>query len=137
MSHWDEVTAHVEHRVTFSETDGLGFAHHRCVVVWFEQAREAFFRRFGVPAVELYQKGWLPAVRQLNVRYDSFLAYEDRLSIRVALTKLGRVVCDFHYRRTSRTKLKTGRASRGRRGPAGCGEGFSGLRTGRPKAELP
>ena len=42
MSHWDEVTAHVEHRVTFSETDGLGFAHHRCVVVWFEQARETF-----------------------------------------------------------------------------------------------
>jgi hypothetical protein len=39
--------------------------------------------------------------------------------------------------RTSRTKLKTGRASRGRWGPAGCGEGFSGLRTGRPKAELP
>ena len=40
-------------------------------------------------------------------------------------------------KRTSRTKLKTGRASRGRWGPAGCGEGFSGLRTGRPKAELP
>ncbi len=40
-------------------------------------------------------------------------------------------------KRTSRTKLKTGRASRGRWGPAGCGEGFSWLRTGRPKAELP
>lgn len=98
MSRWDDVTAHVEHRVTFSETDALGFAHHRSIVVWFEQAREAFFRRFGVPALELYQKGWLLAVRQLNVRYDSFLGYEDQLSIRVALTKLGRVACDFHYR---------------------------------------
>ena len=98
MGRWDDVTAHVEHRVTFSETDGLGFAHHRAVVVWFEQGREAFFRRFGVPAVELFQKGWLLAVRQLNVRYESFLGYEDQLSIRVALTKLGRVACDFHYR---------------------------------------
>lgn len=98
MSKWDDITAHIEHRVTFSETDALGFAHHRSIVVWFEQAREVFFRRYGTPAVELYKKGWLLAVRQLNVRYDSFLGYEDQLSIRVALTKLGRVACDFHYR---------------------------------------
>lgn len=98
MSRWDDVTAHVEHRVTFSETDGLGFVHHRCAAVWFEQAREAYFRRFGVPAVELFRKGWFQAIRQLNVRYDNFLAYDDHVSIRVALTKLGRVACDFHYR---------------------------------------
>ena len=95
---WDAVTAHLEHRVTFSETDGLGAVHHRCVVVWLEQAREAFFRRFGVPAAELYQRGWYLAVRQLNVRYDAFVGYDAKLSVRVALTKLGRVAADFHYR---------------------------------------
>lgn len=98
MSRWDEVTSHVEHTVTFSETDGLGFVHHRCAAVWFEQAREAFFRRFGVPAHEQFAKGWLLALRQLNVRYDSFIGYEHQLSIRGALTKLGRVAGDFHYR---------------------------------------
>ncbi|MFZ5444708.1 MAG: acyl-CoA thioesterase [Myxococcota bacterium] len=98
MSRWDDVTSHVEHRVTFSETDGLGYVHHRCAAVWFEQAREAFFRRFGMSAVELYKRGWYLALRQLNVRYDSFLAYDDHLSIRCALTKLGRVAVDFHYR---------------------------------------
>jgi acyl-CoA thioester hydrolase len=95
---WDATTAHVEHLVTFSETDGLGFVHHRCAAVWFEQAREAFFRRFSLPAVELYQRGWYLALRQLNVRYDSFIGYEHRLSTRVALTKLGRVAVDLHYR---------------------------------------
>ena len=64
MSRWDEVTSHFEHRVTFSETDGLGFVHHRCAAVWFEQAREGFFRRFGAPAAELYRKGWYLALRQ-------------------------------------------------------------------------
>jgi len=98
MSGWDAITSHVEHRVTFSETDGLGYVHHRCVTVWFEQAREAFFRRHGVPAAELFAKGWYLAVRQLNVRFDSFLAYEDKVSIRTALTRLGRVAVDFHYR---------------------------------------
>lgn len=98
MSRWDDVTSHVEHRVTFSETDGLGFVHHRCAAVWFEQAREAFFLRYGVPAAELFRRGWLLALRQLNVRYDSFIGYDDRLSIRGAITKLGRVAIDFHYR---------------------------------------
>lgn len=98
MSRWDDVTSHLEHRVTFSETDGLGFVHHRCAAIWFEQGREAYFRRFGTPASELFQRGWYLAVRQLNVRYESFIAYDQVLSIRVALTKLGRVACDFHYR---------------------------------------
>lgn len=98
MSRWDDVTSHFEHRVTFSETDGLGFVHHRCAAVWFEQAREGFFRRFGVPAAELYRKGWYLALRQLNVRYDNFIGYDDALSVRCALTKLGRVAVDFHYR---------------------------------------
>lgn len=95
---WDDITAHVEHRVTFSETDGLGYVHHRCAVVWFEQAREGFFRRFGPPAAELYRRGWYLAVRAINIRYEHFLAYDEVISIRVALTKLGRVACDFHYR---------------------------------------
>jgi acyl-CoA thioester hydrolase len=95
---WDEVTGHFEHRVTFSETDALGYVHHRCAAVWFEQAREVFFRRFGPTALDLYQRGWYLAVRQLNNRYDSFIGYEDQISVRVALTKLGRVAIDFHYR---------------------------------------
>jgi len=98
MSRWDDVTSHVEHRVTFSETDGLGFVHHRCAAVWFEMARESYFRRFGMSAVELYKRGWYLAIRQLNNRYDSFVSYDDHLSIRCALTKLGRVAVDFHYR---------------------------------------
>lgn len=98
MSRWDDLTSHVEHRVTFSETDGLGFVHHRCAATWFEMGREAFFRRYGIPAGELYRKGWYLALRQLNIRFDSFIGYDDQLSIRCALTKLGRVAGDFHYR---------------------------------------
>jgi acyl-CoA thioester hydrolase len=98
MSRWDDLTAHLEHRVTFSETDAIGFVHHSNAVSWFERGREVFFRRFGTPPVELVRRGWYLAMRQMNVRYESFIAYEDLLSIRTALTKLGRVACDFHYR---------------------------------------
>ena len=44
-------------------------------------------------AVDLVRKGHWLAMRQLNVRYDSFIGYEDQLSIRVALTKLSE--CSF------------------------------------------
>ena len=95
---WDETTGHFEHRVTFSETDALGFVHHSCAAIWFEQAREVFFRRFTLSGAELYKRGWCLAIRQLNNRYESFIGYDDRISVRVALTKLGRVAVDFHYR---------------------------------------
>jgi acyl-CoA thioester hydrolase len=98
MSRWDDVTAHLEHRVTFSETDGLGFVHHRCAAVWFEQGREAYFRRFETAAAVHFRRGHYLAMRQLNVRFESFIAYDDVLSVRVALTRLGRVALDFHYR---------------------------------------
>src|SRR5688500_3725486 len=94
---WEELTAQHEHRITFSETDGLGFVHHQNIARWFEQARETYFRKFGVPAVDLFRRQLYLAVRQLNVRYDSFIAYDDLISVRVGLTKLGRVALDFHY----------------------------------------
>ncbi len=106
MSRWDDVTVSYEYRVTFSETDGLGFVHHANAAVWFERGRELYFRRFGVPASELYRRGWYLALRHLNVRYDNFVGYDDELTVRCALTKLGRVACDFHYRVDNRTTGK-------------------------------
>ena len=79
MSRWDDVTAHLEHRVTFSETDGLGFVHHGNVASWFERGRETFFRRFHQTPAELTRSGHWLAMRQLNVRYDSFVGYESGL----------------------------------------------------------
>ena len=44
------------------------------------------------------RKGLYLAVRELKVHYDSFVAYDDRLEIRCALTRLGRVALDVSYR---------------------------------------
>ena len=77
--------------------------HGGFVVAWESSAQDGsgdgiYFRRYGTSARELFLKGWFLAVRQLNVRFDHFLGYDDHLSIRCALTKLGRVAVDFHYR---------------------------------------
>ncbi|MBX7101404.1 MAG: acyl-CoA thioesterase [Myxococcaceae bacterium] len=93
-----EVSSAVRTRVTFSETDAVGAVHHRCAVVWFERAREAYFRERGVGVASYAARGLYLAVRELTVRYDSFVSYDDELEIRVALTHLGRVALELSYR---------------------------------------
>jgi acyl-CoA thioester hydrolase len=94
----EAVTASIEHRVTFSEVDALGYVHHSRAPVWFEMAREAYYAKFGVEFVRLSKAGFYLAVRKLELRYDAFVGYQDQLRITCALTMIGRVHLDMHYR---------------------------------------
>jgi YbgC/YbaW family acyl-CoA thioester hydrolase len=94
----DPLVASVEHRVTFSEVDALGAVHHSRAPVWFEMSREAYYRKFGVEFVRLSKAGFYLAVRKLSLQYDSFIGYDDLLRITCALTMIGRVHLDLHYR---------------------------------------
>jgi len=92
------VTESIEHRVTFSEVDALGYVHHSRAAIWFEQSREAYYRKFGVEFLRLSKAGFYLAVRKLEVQYDAFVGYDDVLRITCALTMIGRVHLDLHYR---------------------------------------
>jgi YbgC/YbaW family acyl-CoA thioester hydrolase len=94
----DPLVASVEHRVTFSEVDALGYVHHSRAPVWFEMSREAYYRKFGVEFVRLSKAGFYLAVRKLQVQYDAFIGYDDVIRITCALTMIGRVHLDLHYR---------------------------------------
>jgi acyl-CoA thioester hydrolase len=94
----EAVTAHVEHRVTFSEVDALGYVHHARAPVWFEMSREAYYRKFGVEFVRLSKAGFYLAVRKLELQFDAFVGYDDLIRITCALTMIGRVHLDLHYR---------------------------------------
>lgn len=94
----EPLTATFQRRVTFSEVDAVGYVHHANAAVWFEQAREAYFRKFEVPFVALAKSGVYLAMRDLHVRYEEFVAYDDPIQVRVAMTKLLRVSCELHYR---------------------------------------
>ncbi|MBS1152601.1 MAG: ybgC [Myxococcaceae bacterium] len=94
----EPLTVAFQKRVTFSEVDGLGYVHHSNAAIWFEQAREAYFRKFDVPVLEFARKGIYLAMRDLHVRYEEFIGYDDVIEVRVALTRLLRVSCELHYR---------------------------------------
>ena len=94
----EAVTASIHHRVTFSEVDAVGAVHHSCAAVWFEQAREAYYRKFDIDFVRLSKAGYYLAVRKLEIQYDAFISYDDELRVTTALTMIGRVHLDMHYR---------------------------------------
>jgi acyl-CoA thioester hydrolase len=94
----EAVTARIEHRITFSEVDALGYVHHSRAPVWFEQSREEYYRKFGVEFVRLSKAGFYLAVRRLEIQYDSFIGYDDVIRVTCALTMIGRVHLDLHYR---------------------------------------
>ena len=105
-------SAAFQKRVTFSEVDAVGYVHHSRAAIWFEQAREEYFRKFEVPFVALSKAGVYLAVRDLQVRYDEFIGYDDLLEVRVALTRLLRVSLELHYRVDNlRTRKVAGRGS--------------------------
>ena len=94
----DALSAAFQKRVTFSEVDAVGYVHHGNAAIWFEQARETYFRKFGVPFLALSKAGVYLAMRDLQVRYDEFIGYDDLIEVRVALTRLLRVSLQMHYR---------------------------------------
>ena len=94
----EALSAAFQKRVTFSEVDAVGYVHHSNAAIWFEQARETYFRKFQVPVLELSRAGVYLAMRDLQVRYDEFIGYDDVIEVRVALTRLLRVSLQMHYR---------------------------------------
>ena len=73
----EPLTVAIQRRVTFSEVDAVGYVHHANAAIWFEQAREAYFRKFDVPFVDFARRGIYLAMRDLHVRYEEFVAYDD------------------------------------------------------------
>jgi YbgC/YbaW family acyl-CoA thioester hydrolase len=103
----DRVSGCFRTRVTYSEVDALAYAHHGAAVIWFEQAREAYFRDLGLAFMDFAREGEFFALRELSIKYQDFVAYQDLVEVRAAVTRLARVSCDMHYRVDNRRTGKT------------------------------
>ena len=113
-SRLDEISGCYRLHVTYSEVDPLAYVHHAAAVIWFEQAREAFFRKLEIAFADLAREGQFFAIRELELKYHAFVGYQDLVEVQTAVTRLGRVNLDMHYRVDNRTSGKlaiTGRSN--------------------------
>lgn len=93
----DGVIVDTTFRVRFAETDQMGIVHHAAYIVWFEEGRSAYTREAGVPYAALEELGYSLAVSEIQARYIFPARYDQAITVRTCLTKLGSRGLTFVY----------------------------------------
>lgn len=71
----------IEINVRFSETDAMGVVWHGNYLKFFEDGREAFGEKFGIPYLEVYNNGYFIPIVKTEVDYKSSVSFGQRIKI--------------------------------------------------------
>jgi len=85
------------HRVTYAETDRMGFAYYANYFVWFEVGRTELIRASGLPYRELEEMGLMLPVIEASCKYSSPASYDDLLTIRASVSEFKGIRIRFAY----------------------------------------
>jgi acyl-CoA thioester hydrolase len=82
-------------RVRYAETDQMGVVHHRNYLVYLEESRTSLMRERGCSYAEMERKGWALPVRRVAIRYRAPAYYEEELSVRTRIGRIGNASITF------------------------------------------
>lgn len=85
------------HRVTYAETDRMGFAYYGNYLTWFEIGRTELIRASGMAYRELEDTGYMLPVIEASCRYHAPAKYDDLLTIRTTLAEFKGIRMAFTY----------------------------------------
>ena len=91
------VSAEIQIRVRYAETDRMGLLHHANYLVYFEQARTELLRAKGMSYRDLEDRGYLLVLTKAEVRYLRPARYDDLLTVRATCVKTTAVRIDHRY----------------------------------------
>lgn len=96
-------------RVRYAETDMMGHAYYANYLVWFEQARSAFFRERGLPYTEVESRGYKLPVVEVHARYRAEVKYDDEIVIKAWVSEVKRTAIrvDYEVRQSATGKVCT------------------------------
>ena len=97
------LSASVDIRVRYKETDQMGVVYHANYFTWFEIARIELLDQMGCPYLDLEKKGYLLPVLTCSASFQSPAFFDDRLQVKVDITKipLVRIQASYEVRRGS------------------------------------
>jgi acyl-CoA thioester hydrolase len=84
-------------RVGYADTDRMGFAHHRCYLVWFEAARTEMLRTGGDSYKAWEERGIMLPLTESHTEYQKAALYDDILTIRTRIAGVNRLRLHFSY----------------------------------------
>ncbi len=87
----------IEIRVRYNETDAMGFLHHSIYFNYFEIGRTELFRAFGGNYREMEEGGLFMVVVKLECRYKLPARYDDLLTLKTKVAKVGAAKLEHDY----------------------------------------
>jgi len=92
MRHFD-----FEHRVTYAETDRMGFVYYANYLIYFEIGRTEYIRSSGMAYKELEDMGYMLPVLSAACKYIKPARYDDVLTIRTTISEFKGIRLGFSY----------------------------------------
>lgn len=93
-----QLTIEVETRVRFNETDALGIVWHGNYLTYFEDAREAFGRKYGISYLEMLRAGYVTPIVASSCKHKHTLKYGDVIRIQATYVVTPAAKIQFFYK---------------------------------------
>ncbi|MBL0911477.1 MAG: acyl-CoA thioesterase [Bacteroidia bacterium] len=103
-----------QRRVTYGETDKMGYLYYGHYAEYYETGRVEAFRSIGLVYKELEETGIIMPVLELHCNYHKPAFYDDMLSIRTMLPKYPdgvKLYFEYEIRNQEGTLLNTGNST--------------------------
>lgn len=85
------------HRVSYGETDTMGYLYYAEYLHLFERSRSEYIRRMGMSYAEVERLGIMLPVREAQCRYRKPARYDDLVYVRAGIAEVGRASLTFVY----------------------------------------
>jgi acyl-CoA thioester hydrolase len=84
-------------RVSYRDTDQMGYVYYANYLVYFEMARTELLRNLGRTYRECEEEGVFLPVIEAQCKYNAPAHYDDLLEVHVRVTRWTRAAIDFEY----------------------------------------
>lgn len=93
----EKLTHETQIRVTYKDTDKMGYSYYGNYPTYFEIGRTEFLRELGLTYKKLEDDGFLLPIAKMDIKYLASAKYDDLLTIRTTYKKLHSIKVEFDY----------------------------------------
>ncbi|MGL4909105.1 MAG: acyl-CoA thioesterase [Bacteroidales bacterium] len=93
-----KLRAEIEIPIRFSEVDSMGIVWHGNYAQYFEEAREAFGRKYNLGYLIMFTEGFYAPLVEMNFGYKRPLTYGDTIRIEIEYINNEAAKLEFEYK---------------------------------------
>ena len=95
-----ELKTTVPLKIRFSEVDSMNIVWHGSYMMYFEDAREAFGREYGIAYLDIFGNGYYAPLVEISFKYKSPITYDMKPEITITYkpTDVAKIVFDYEIK---------------------------------------